>query len=117
MTKRAPCFIDILENLLDLPDAKSLFPEHVAESAFIMGTAQGCLYQQAVGFHPRPVYFSFVIHIYFLFIELFYYFGQNRLDNTNNCFTFLCVQCIGMGRGKLTDVIVKILAGSNCEFI
>ena len=39
-------------------------------SAFVMGTAQGRLYQQAVGLRPGTVYFSFVNHIYFLFIVL-----------------------------------------------
>jgi hypothetical protein len=45
MRTNLPCFNDIFENLLDLPDAKSLFPEHVAEGAFIMGAAQGRLDQ------------------------------------------------------------------------
>ena len=58
-------FVQIFQEvlfLLNLPDAKSLFPEHVAECAFIMGTAQGCLYQHTVGLYPGPVYFSLVLH-------------------------------------------------------
>ena len=69
MTERAPCFFDILKNLFDLPDAKPLVSEHVAERASIMGTPQGRLYQQTIGFYPGAVYFSFVVHISILDLE------------------------------------------------
>lgn len=51
-----------------------------------------------------------------LSILLSYHFSQNRLDNTNNFFTFLCVHCTGMRCGRLTDAIVKILAERRREF-
>jgi hypothetical protein len=60
-----PVLIDVFENLIDLPDAESFLPEHVAECALIVGTAQGGLYQHTVGLWPGAVYFAFVVYINF----------------------------------------------------
>ena len=40
-----PGFLDVLNDLLDLSDAKFLFTEHVTEGACVVGTTQGRLYQ------------------------------------------------------------------------
>ena len=63
--------VDILEDLLYCPDTESFFlPKHITESAFIMGAANGRLYQKTVGLYPGSIYFSFVIHNFLLKVLL-----------------------------------------------
>ena len=45
------------------------------------------------------------------------HFSQDRLDSTHNLLGFPWIERIGMRRGKLTAVIVEILAGGSREFI
>jgi hypothetical protein len=55
-------FVDILKVGFSTPDAEPFLPEHIAEGAFIMGAANGRLYQKTVRFNPGTIYFSFVVH-------------------------------------------------------
>lgn len=46
-----------------------------------------------------------------------HHFSHNRLDGTYNFVGFSRIKRIGMRRGKLTSIVVEILAGSGREFI
>ena len=54
--------VEILQNLVHIPDAELFLLIHIAEGALIMRTANGDLYQQAVSLAGRSVNIAFVSH-------------------------------------------------------